>query len=211
MGRTARVTREQVLEAAREAIVDSGYAGTTLTDIASRLGVSAAALLRHAPTKHALFCAAMGRGPERDFRPLEFLENVDGDEDPRRALRRVAEVFVPFIQKRLREAIALWLYSRKIPGVGSVPLPFDPSERPTPPQRNLRYLESYLRRAREAGTIRVRDPYAAATAFIGSLHSYVFLHEVMKAFEEPLPLDRYLETVLEIWTDGAIVGKRESG
>src|SRR5690348_10057551 len=119
MGRPAIVTREQVLAAAREAFVDGGYAGTTLADIAGRLGVSPAALLRHARTKQELFREAMGRAASRDFRPLEFLERIEGSADPRRVLRKVAEVFVPFIQERLREAVALWVFSKKVSGVGS--------------------------------------------------------------------------------------------
>jgi TetR/AcrR family transcriptional regulator, mexJK operon transcriptional repressor len=204
MGRPALVTRDQVLAAAREAFVDGGYAGTTLAEISGRLGVSPAALLRHAPTKRALFSEAMGQSPQRDLRPLEFLEKVKGSADPRHVLRRVAEVFVPFIQERLREAVSLWVFSKKVPGVGSLPLPFDPRERPTPPQRNLKYLERYLRRAKRARRVRVADPYAAAAVFIGSLHSYVFLQEVMNAFEKPISLDRFLDSLLEVWTRGAV-------
>ena len=47
MGRPARVNRGQVLSAAREAFVERGYEGATLSDIAGRVGVSAAALLRN--------------------------------------------------------------------------------------------------------------------------------------------------------------------
>ena len=57
MGRPAKVHREDVLAAARDAFVRGGYEGTTLADISARLGVSPAALLRHAPTKQALFTA----------------------------------------------------------------------------------------------------------------------------------------------------------
>ena len=45
MGRTARVSRKDVLDAARETFVEQGYEGARLSDIAARLGVSAAALL----------------------------------------------------------------------------------------------------------------------------------------------------------------------
>jgi TetR/AcrR family transcriptional repressor of mexJK operon len=207
MGRTPRVSRDQVLHAAREAFVDGGYAGTTLADIATRLGVSPAALLRHAPTKQALFQAAMGRAPEHDLRPLAFLEEVAGSEDPIVVLRRVADVFLPFIQERLREVVSLYLHSRRETGV--LLLPFDPAIRPTPPQRNLNYLANYLRRARRAGRIRVADPYAAAAVFMASLHSYVFLHEVVQALEKPIPIETYVETLLDIWARGALAGRRK--
>jgi hypothetical protein len=86
-----------------------------------------------------------------------------------------------------------------------------PKSRPTPPQKNLRCLEDYLRRAVREKTIRVRDPRAAALAFLATLHSYVFLQHVMNVLEEPLPLSKYLDTVIEVWTGGVIVTKRTRG
>jgi AcrR family transcriptional regulator len=204
MGRRPRIHREEVLQAAREAFLDSGYEGTTLSNIGGRLGVSPAAVLRHAPTKKALFTAAMGATPEGDLLPLEFLRGVSGEADPRRVLRQVAQVFVPFIRGKLRENLARWVFFKRVSGAGTLPLPFDPEARPTPPQRNLRLLKDYLRRAMRRGRIRVRDPYAAAVAYLATLQSYVMLHEVMQALDHPLPLDDYLDTVLDIWTRGAI-------
>jgi len=44
---------------------------------------------------------------------------------------------------------------------------------------------------------------AAALAYLGSLHSYVMLHRVVRICEPPFPFDRYLKTLLEVWTRGA--------
>src|SRR5262245_15059421 len=114
MGRTARVHREEVLAAARAGFLEGGYAGTTLAQIAARLGISPAALLRHAPTKQALFDQAMGLRAERDLHPLAFLEGIEASADPLKVLRRVGEVFVPFIQERLREVVALYIHGKQI-------------------------------------------------------------------------------------------------
>ena len=209
MGRTARVNRGQVLSAAREAFVERGYEGATLSDIAGRIGVSAAALLRHAPTKRDLFVACMGEG-EPEAMPLAFLQEMDGSEDPKRVLRRTAETMVPFLESKMRQIVARWVYFKRVPGVGRMPLPFDPAARPTPPQKNLKYLESYMRRAARRGRLRIDDPSAAALSFLATLHSYVFLQHVMEVLEKPMPLERYLETVLDIWTRGAIVTGRKT-
>ncbi len=206
MGRTARVNRDQVLSAAREAFVERGYEGATLSNIAGRVGVSAAALLRHAPTKRDLFLACMGE-TEPEAMPFEFLEELDGTEDPRRVLRRAAEALIPFLEAKMRQIVARWVYFKTVAGVGRMPLPFDPKARPTPPQKNLKYLEGYMRRATRRKTLRVRDPRAAALAFLATLHSYVFLQHVMEILEDPMPLEQYLETVLDVWTSGAIVTK----
>ena len=154
MGRTARVTREQVLAAARDEFVHRGFEGATLAGIGARLQISPAALLRHAPTKRELFLASM-RPAGGDMTPLAFLETLDGSEDPRAVLRRVGETMVPFLEARISEVVARWVYFKQVPGVGRVPLPFDPEAKPTPPQRNLRFLEGWFRRA-----IRKCSPHA---------------------------------------------------
>ncbi len=207
MGRTARVSRNQVLSAARETFVERGYEGATLSEIASRIGVSAAALLRHAPTKRDLFVACMGQADAEPM-PFEFLAELDGSEPPRRVLRRAAEAMVPFLESKMAQIIARWVYFKRVPGVGRIPLPFDPAARPTPPQKNLAYLEDYMRRAVKKGRLRLDDPRAAAMAFLATLHSFVFLQHVMGILDEPMPLDDYLDTVLDIWTRGAIVAER---
>lgn len=203
MGRTPRITREQVLAAARETFVGQGYAGATLAQIGARLKVSPAAVLRHEPTKKALFVAAMGEA-ETDFLPLEFLEQLQGDEDPRPILRKVGEVLIPFLEERIRGLVARWVYFKTIPGIGKMPLPFDPKQRPTPPQKNLQFLQSYLGRASRHGRVRVRDARAAALAFLATLHSYVFMQQVMEVLESPLPVEDYLDTVIDVWTRGIV-------
>jgi AcrR family transcriptional regulator len=207
MGRTARVSRTDVLAAARETFVERGYEGARLSDIASRLGVSAAALLRHAPTKRDLFVAAMGETQPEPM-PFEFLERCDGTEDPALVLRRAAEALVPFLETKLKQTVARFLYFKNVPGVGRLPLPFDPAARPTPPQKNLAHLEGYLRRAVRRGRLRLRDPRAAAMVFLATIHSYVFLQRVVEILEEPMPLERYLDTVFDIWAGGTAPTRR---
>lgn len=208
MGRRARVSREQVLAAAREAFVERGYEGATLSAIGARLGVSAAALLRHAPTKEALFTAAMGATPGPELLPLAFLETIDPGSDPRRVLRQVAHAVIPFFQAKLRENLARWVHGKAFPGGARIPLPFDPDARPTAPQRNLGLLEAYFRRARREKRLRFRDARAAALAYFGTLHSYVLLQEVLGVVDRPLPLEAYLDTVLDVWMRGILPDRR---
>ena len=204
MGRTARVSREQVLDAARETFVERGFEGTTLAAIAAKVGVSPAALLRHARTKRDLFVACMGAADADDLLPLAFLEQASGDEDPAGVLRRVAETMVPFLEGKLRATMARFVYFKAVSGVGKIPLPFDPEVRPTPPQRNLKLLEGYFVRAVRHGRLRISNPRAAALSFLATVHSYVFMQAVMHVLEKPLPLSEYVDTVLEVWTRGAI-------
>ncbi len=202
MGRRARVSRDDVLGAAREAFAERGYDATTLAAIAARIGVSPAALLRHAPSKAALFQAAMAdQAPPPGARlPMDFLAAARADADPREVLRRLAETAIPFIESQIAGNIARFMFEKSAEPV----LPFDPSSKNSPPQRVLAMLEDYLRRAARAGKVEVRDPRAAALAFMGTMNAWVFFHRVLKIVDPPLPLDRYLETVLDVWEKGAI-------
>jgi AcrR family transcriptional regulator len=210
MGRPARVSRDAVLQAAREAFAERGFDGTTLADISARVGLSPSALLRHAPTKEALFAAAMS-APGDELPPIEFVAHARGDEDPARILRRVAFAVVPFIEAKLGENIARWLRAKTADEARTIKLPFDPRQRPSPPARALALAEDYFRRASRAGRLRVRDPRAAALAFLGSLNAYVFLHRVMRIADPPVPLRLYVDTLIEIWQRGAIRPARRGG
>lgn len=202
MGRRPKVTREEVLGAARACFAVGGLAGTTLADIAGRLRVSPAALLRHAATKDELFAAAMASGPGQLRIPLEFLAETDGTEDPAQVIRRIGEAFIPFLDERLGEQVARWMAAKTLDEARGFQLPFDPAVKPTPPQRALALLESYLRRATKTGRLRVGDPHAAALLLLGSCHAYVTLHRVIKIEEPPMPLDRYLDALVALWLQG---------
>lgn len=210
MGRRPRHTRQEVLAAARTVFAERGYEGATLAAIGGRLGLSPAALLRHAPNKEALFSAAMSATEADLSLPMDQLASIPAAADPKKVLRRLGAEFVPFIEARFAEVITAWLRARsrgELSPEDGLPLrflPFDPRQSPNPPQRAVALLEDYFRRARRAGRLRLRDPRAAALAFVGSLHSYVFLHRVMRVFDPPLALETYLDTVIDIWTAGAI-------
>jgi len=209
MGRPARVTRTQVLKAAREAFAARGYDGTTLAAIAARLGVSPAALLRHAPSKAALFAAAMADPPtpDRAF-PMAFLAQADVAK-PEEVLRELARTAIPFIEEQMSESIACWMYAKNAREKPTLRLPWNPRAQNSPPRRVFALLEGYLRRAARAGTLRVRDPQAAAMAFMGNLNAYAFFHLVIPLVDPPLPLDRYIDTLLDIWSRGALAAPRK--
>ncbi len=203
MGRPPRISREQTLSAARTAFAERGFDATTLSGIAGRLGVSAAALFRHAPTKQALFDAAMDSGRAEEPLPTDFLATVSPSEDPARVLRRLAVRFVPFVEQKMGENIARFLRAQSAQAARTIRLPFDPRDKGSPPARAVRALESYLRKARDAGRITLKSPRAGALAYLGSLQSYVFFHRVLR-IEPAIPLGSYLDTVLGIWKSGAI-------
>jgi AcrR family transcriptional regulator len=202
MGRPPRISRDELLDAAKRVFALKGCEGATLADIAAELHVTPAAVLRYVESKQELFRIAMRA---RVTAPPQFildLAHVDASTDPRVVLRGVAERFIPFAEKVVAENIAVYMHDR----ARSLVVPFDPSDADSPPRRGLAIVSDYFRRAMEAGVIRSADPRAAALLFMGSLQAYVMLHRVLNALPKPYPLDRYIDALIELWSSGAIIG-----
>lgn len=202
MGRPPRITREQLLETAKRVFIEKGYEAATLADIATELGVTAAAVLRHFATKHELFVTAIQSGSIEVPGFIGELRSLDASTDPRIVLRAIAERFIPFAQTTIAANLAVYMHNR---ASTSFVLPFDTSSENTPPKVGLRIVTDYFRRASEAGVLRVRDPRAAALLFMGSLQSYVFLHQILNVSAKPYPLAAYIDQLIDVWTNGAIV------
>src|ERR1700753_1815662 len=110
MGRPPTISRTDLLETARRVFSAKGFEASTLADIASAVGVTPAAILRHAGSKEQLFRESMLGGPIRLPEFLLDLENADATTDPRIVLRRLAEQFVPFAMQRISENIAVFVW-----------------------------------------------------------------------------------------------------
>jgi AcrR family transcriptional regulator len=164
--------------------------------------VTPAAILRYFETKQELFTAAMS---SRELRFPNALEELVGNAsgDPRVVLRAFAEQIVPFLQSVIGSAIAVQMHMRA--RQTTLVVPFDTAAEEAPPRRALRMISEYFRKAMKGGVIRDADPRALALLFIGQLHSYVLIHSVLNV-TPVYPLDRYLDTLIDLWTGGVIVG-----
>lgn len=201
MGRPPRITREQLLAAARSRFEEVGFDSVTLADIAEALGVTPAAILRHFESKQALFLAAMAP-PLIEPPPCVLrLATEDPAADPRVVLRRFAEEFLPFIRSVLGASLAVNMHVRS--RRTTLVVPFDTADVDSPPRRGLRAITDYFRRAKAAGTIEIDDPRAAALLFVGNLQSYVLIHDVL-GITPVYPVEKYIDSLLDLWTNGAI-------
>lgn len=201
MGRPPRISRDQILAAARSEFTERGFAAATLADIAAALGVTPGAILRHFESKQALFGDAMSPPVTEPPACVLALATVDGTADPRLVLRRFAEEFVPFVRSVLGASLAVSMHVRA--RRTTLLLPFDTSDEANPAQRGIRLITAYFRRAMRAGTIELGDPRAAALLFVGSLQSYVLIHHVLNV-APVYPLAAYLDALIDLWTRGAI-------
>lgn len=195
MGRPPRVTRDQILDAARAAFSARGFAATTLADIAAAVDVTPAAILRHFDSKQALFTAAMSTRVIALPELILALAQLDPAADPRIVLREFARRMVPFLSGIIRSAIAVQMHS------ATLVVPFNPRDEEIPPRRAILVLTDYFTRAMRAGTIRRAEPRALAFLFLGQLQAYVFLHQVLEV-APAYPLEDYIDALIDLWSTG---------
>src|SRR5258708_20232633 len=81
-------TRDRVLQVAQALFAERGYRGTSLRDIAKRIGIKAPSLLHHFPSKQQLYLAVL----DKMFESLE---------DPANAIPRGHRTR----QERMRQAV----------------------------------------------------------------------------------------------------------
>jgi AcrR family transcriptional regulator len=208
MGRPPTISREQILDSARRVFTLNGFEKATLAAIAGELGVTPAAILRHFESKQALFDASMRHTVALPQCILD-LATVDASADPRVVLGRLASEWVPFAEKTLSSNLALQMHERS--RHAAIVIPFDTAAADTPPRRGFALVSGYFERAAKAGVIRVDDPRNAALLFMGSLFGYVFLQQIMNALPQPIPLHAYINSLLDLWTRGAIVEPQSGG
>ena len=104
-------TRQAVLDATIQCLVENGYRGTTTTAIHEHAGVSRGALTHQFPSKNELLTAAISH--LADVRASEMLESAAGAErtsDPLESGLRV--LWATFNTELFAAAIELWVASR---------------------------------------------------------------------------------------------------
>ncbi|MEO5586765.1 MAG: TetR/AcrR family transcriptional regulator C-terminal domain-containing protein [Novosphingobium sp.] len=151
--------REVIIDVARGSFLDHGYAGTTMSGIASQLGGSKGTLWSYFPAKEALFAAVVDRATQEFRRQLTVILNP-GDE-PEAALRRFCEQFLAKITSH--DAIALHRLvigeSSRFPELGRIFY-----ER-APLQTNL-LLADFIAGAQDRGLLQGIEPLRAAQHLI---------------------------------------------
>lgn len=87
-------TRERILDAAEGLFADRGFDGTTLRDVAGRVGIRTPSLYNHFPSKEALYTAVIERVVEPVLALLSeiTLAGPDSRPDSREVVERVMEL-----------------------------------------------------------------------------------------------------------------------
>ena len=169
MARPARITNDQILEAARAVFLEQGYAAPT-AEVARRAGVSEGSVFKRFPTKNDLFLAALGTSELPDW--LSSLDGRVGQGSPRETCVEVVRQSIDFFRKLLPCAVMMW--SSK----ATSPLDVLRSAPDPPPRRSVAALTRYLAGERRLGRVRTEDPEVAARLLLAAAHQFVFFEMV---------------------------------
>ena len=109
-------TRDRVLQVAQALFAERGYRGTSLRDIAKRIGIKAPSLLHHFPSKQQLYLAVL----DKMFESLEDAANAIawGRESRKERMRQAVGNTIDFIASHPDFVRIMWKEMADESGVG---------------------------------------------------------------------------------------------
>ncbi len=109
-------TRDRVLQVAQALFAERGYRGTSLRDIAKRIGIKAPSLLHHFPSKQQLYLAVL----DKMFESLEDAANAIawGRESRKERMRQAVADTIDFIASHPDFVRIMWKEMADESGVG---------------------------------------------------------------------------------------------
>jgi TetR/AcrR family transcriptional regulator len=109
-------TRDRVLQVAQVLFAERGYRGTSLRDIAKRIGIKAPSLLHHFPSKQQLYLAVL----DKMFQSLEDAANAIawGRESRQERMRQAVADAIDFIASHPDFVRIMWKEMADESGVG---------------------------------------------------------------------------------------------
>ena len=179
--------RDTILEVAGRSFLEHGYAGTTMSGIAAKLGGSKGTLWNYYPSKEVLFGAVLDRATAA-FREQLTL-TLSPDDSIEAALTKFCSKFLGKLT--MPESLALHRLvvgeAARFPEMGRIFY-----ERA--PWKTQELLACYLEKAAEKGQIRCEDPFAAAQ-YLTSLCTARAQQQLLTGVIDTIPPDRIREEV----------------
>ncbi len=172
----AEVRRADILAVAASCFSTRGFEGTTTRDIATRVGITEAALYRYFPSKEAIYTAILDErlhAPD----PVTPLEGAAQAGDDVSVFGGLALALLDSIEADptfLRLALFSALEGHQL-------------ARPFQEKRIRRlgdFLQGYIERRIRAGAFREVDPALAARSFVGMVVNYLIVREVFGRRDE---------------------------
>lgn len=194
MARPRTITDAQIVEAARSAFLEQGFAATT-AEIARRAGIAEGTLFKRFATKEDIFEEVVGLRDYATWR--EELPTLVGQGDVRRNLERAALRFLDTATRIVPNLMLI--FSR-----GHAPAHNPMLERlGNPVRHDADALAAYLRAEVALGRLRPVDTDVTALTVMGTLTHYVHRELMMpEPGREPLDAGRFVRSLLDVLWPG---------
>ncbi len=155
----SEITYRRLLAVAEEAFARHGYENVSVAQICAQAGVTKGAFYHHFPSKQALFLALIHAWVDRlQSQLVSALENATDMSATLKAMTETAARALQDAEGKLPLFLAFWHRAARDPKVWEAAVaPFHEFEA---------LIAAYLRRASEAGHLRVSDPETAARALV---------------------------------------------
>lgn len=170
--------REAILDAARDAFLEEGFAATSMSTIAARVGGSKATLYSYFKSKEELFDAYVKRHCAWQ-REAMYALSAEG-ETIEAALTRLGRSFLRTVLSNysLRHFRMITAEAERVPSIGQTFYESGPAS-------GIRLLADKLVEARDCGQLDVDDPQAAAHQFLALCQSRMLKARLCAAMDEP--------------------------
>lgn len=164
--------RVEILEATCEVVIERGFAGTRVADVAKRLGVSNSLIHYHFDSKEALLAAAFEYYARKDLAEME--RDIELGQSATAQLWRLIESYVPEGSDDVEWMLWIdaWGEALRNPLMKSISQQLD--------EQSIGFLERVLRRGNETGEFHCEQPRISAmrlTALIDGLAVQFAAHE----------------------------------
>lgn len=176
---TRDLRREAILDAARDAFLEEGYAATSMSTIAARVGGSKATLYTYFKSKEELFDAYVRRHCAWHKVEIFSLATEDG-ENIETALTRLGRSFLRTVMSdyNLRHFRMITAEAERSPEVGRAFYEAGPAS-------GSKLLAGLLKEAHDKGQLRLEDPVAAAHHFLALVQSRMLKARLCAVMGEP--------------------------
>jgi AcrR family transcriptional regulator len=165
--------RQSILTAAAELILERGYDGLSMRQVADRIGYSATTIYHHFENKDALVAAVIDEGFGRFLQALRAVETVE-------PLERIADLGRAYVRFGLRNRAYYQLMFMQRPDL----LNFGSVDRQSDRSATFDLLLRAVQEGLDTGAIRPGDARAYSNALWAGVHGIVALALKMRGFED---------------------------
>jgi len=190
-GRPPVISRERLLEIAREVFLELGIRATT-AEVASRAGVAEGTIFLRFKSKVELFRAAMQFDPDQALLFVEELPGRAGSPDLRATLVDFAEEFLRLGRVAVPVMMMTWSNPEQPNCVERTP------ERAQRYRRVIAALRRFFELELERGRVREADPELLARMLMGSLHHFVMAEVLAEGPVGRLKAAEYARGVVDV-------------